>query len=118
MSLLPLENDLLRLKILWELYQNLFTVCDYREIQTQRYKIVSDNISNVLAAIYYLDGKGYINARNTKDKNVLILYIRSRGIDEIEHRWRKGNMLLFGSCYSNILIRETKYEDPDKSGDD
>ncbi|MBB6632116.1 hypothetical protein [Clostridium algidicarnis] len=109
-SLLPLENDLLRLKILWELYQSLFNVCYYGEIQTQRYKIESDNISNVLAALYYLDNKGYINVRNTKEKDVLIIYIRSRGIDEIEDRWKRGNMLLFGSAYNNILVREVNNE--------
>lgn len=108
--MLPLENELLRLKILWELYQDLFGVCDYKEIKTQKYKIACEDISDVLAAIYYLDDRGFIDARGTNDKNVLIIYIKSRGIDDIEDRWRQGNILLFGSLYANILIRQEQDE--------
>lgn len=111
--MIPAQNELLRLNILFQLYNDLFKVENYVDIQRQFYKIIGCNKSQILAAIYYLDSRGSIDARSTRDKDVIQMYIRARGIDEIEDRISKG--ILFISANEIIPIILIKWPEEDKN---
>ncbi|WP_291570056.1 hypothetical protein [Clostridium sp. UBA4548] len=102
--MLQIERELLRLQILLELYEFLFCVCDYRNIQRQEYIIPDERRCEIIAALYYLDDRGLITVRNTDRENVLIIYIRSRGIDEVELKIRKATTVALASSYNQILM--------------
>lgn len=111
--MIPAQNEILRLNILFELYNNLFKAKNYEDIEKQFYKIVGCNKSQILAAIYYLDSKGFIQAKTTKDKDVIQMFIKGRGIDEIEERISKG--ILFVSSNQIIPIILIKWPEEDKN---
>lgn len=113
--MIPAQNELLRLNILFQLYNDLFKVENYVDIQRQFYKIIGCNKSQILAAIYYLDSRGSIDARSTRDKDVIQMYIRARGIDEIEDRISKG--ILFISSNEIIPIILIKWPEENNNDD-
>lgn len=111
--MIPAQNELLRLNILFELYNNLFKAKNYGDIEKQFYRIIGCNKSQIFAAIYYLDSKGFIQAKTTRDPEVIQMFIKSRGIDEIEERLSKG--ILFISSNQIIPIILIKWPEEDKN---
>lgn len=102
--MLQIERDLLRLQLLFELYEFLFCVCNYRDVQRQEYRIPKERRCEIIAALYYLDDRGFINVRNTDKEDILIIYIRARGIDEVELKIKKATTIALVSSYTRILI--------------
>jgi len=102
--MLQIERDLLRLQLLFELYEFLFCVCNYRNIQRQEYRIPKERRCEIIAALYYLDDRGFITVRNTDQDDILIIYIRARGIDEVELKIKKATTIALVSSYTRILI--------------
>ncbi|MBM7871237.1 hypothetical protein JOC70_002735 [Clostridium pascui] len=116
--MIPAQNELLRLNILFQLYNDLFKVENYADIQKQFYKIIGCNKSQILAAIYYLDSRGSIEARSTRDKDVIQMYIRARGIDDIEDRISKGILLVSSNQIIPIILIKWPEEDKNYNNDD
>lgn len=116
--MIPAQNELLRLNILFQLYNDLFKVENYGDIQRQFYKIIGCNKSQILAAIYYLDSRGSIDARSTRDKDVIQMYIRARGIDEIEDRISKGILFISADQIIPIILIKWPEEDKNYNNDD
>lgn len=112
------QNELLRLNILFELYNNLFKVKTYEEIEKQFYKVVGCNRSQILAAIYYLDSKGFIQAKTTKDKDIIQMFIKARGIDEIEDRISKGILFVSSNQVIPIILIKWPEKDNNYNNDD
>lgn len=102
--MLQLERDLIRVQILLELYENLFCICKYPDITRQEYRVSSKNKCEIIAALYYLSDRGYITVRNTNKDDVLIIFIRSRGIDEIEFKMKKATTVALTCTFNKILI--------------
>ena len=50
--MLQIERDLIRTQILFELYENLFCVCIYRNVTRQEYRISGGNKCDVIAALF------------------------------------------------------------------
>ncbi|MBU3161499.1 hypothetical protein KPL37_17470 [Clostridium frigoris] len=102
--MLQIERDLIRTQILFELYENLFCICTYRNITRQEYKVLGVKKCEIVAALFYLDDRGFINVRTTSEDDVLIIYIRSRGIDEIELKIKKATTVALTSSFNKLLI--------------
>lgn len=102
--MLQIEKDLIRIQILFELYENLFNICIYRDITRQEYKISGVNKCEIIAALFYLSDRGFINVRTTSEDDVLIIYIRARGIDEIELKIKKANTVALTFGFNKLLI--------------
>ena len=102
--MLQIENELIRIQILFELYENLFCICNYNNITRQEYRISRGNKCQVIAALFYLNDRGYINVRTTSEDDVLIIYIRARGIDEIELKIKKATTLALTFSFNKLLI--------------
>lgn len=100
----PIENELIRLQILLELYEFFFKICDYRQIERQEYRICPQEKCAIVAALYYLNDRGFITVRPTDTVDVFIIFIRARGIDEIELRLRKTSTIVLASSCGPILI--------------
>ncbi|WP_097026851.1 hypothetical protein [Clostridium peptidivorans] len=111
--MIPAQNELLRLNILFQLYNDLFKVESFGDIQRQFYKIIGCNKSQILAAIFYLDSRGSIQARSTRDRDVIQMHIRSRGIDEIEDRLGKGVLFVSSNQIIPIILIKWPEEDND-----
>ena len=102
--MLQIERDLIRIQILFELYENLFCICTYRNITRQEYKISGVNKCETIAALFYLSDRGFINVRTTSEDDVLIIYIRARGIDEIELKIKKATTVALTFSFNKLLI--------------
>ena len=102
--ILPFENELIRIQILFELYKQLFVICDFESIQRQEYKISCDLKCEIIANLYYLNDRGSINVRVTDRKDVFIIFIRARGIDEIEDRIRRATFNAHAFSIGSLLI--------------
>ncbi len=102
--MLLIEKDLIRTQILFELYENLFCVCIYRNVTRQEYKISGVNKCETIAALFYLSDRGFINVRTTSEDDVLIIYIRARGIDEIELKIKKATTVALSFSFNKLLI--------------
>lgn len=102
--MLQIERDLIRIQILFELYENLFCVCTYRNITRQEYKVSGVRRCEIIAALFYLNDRGFINVRTTSEDDILIIYIRSRGIDEIELKIKKATTVALSSGFNKLLI--------------
>jgi hypothetical protein len=101
--MLPIENELIRLQILYELYEYLFCICNYGDITTQEYRITGTNKCQIIAALYYLNDTGFINVRTTNTDDVLIIFIRARGIDAIELKIKKANTVALTFSFNKLL---------------
>ena len=101
--MLQIEKDLIRIKLLYELYGYLFCICNYSDITTQEYKISGGNKCEIIAALYYLSDRGFITVRTTSNDDVLIIYIRARGIDDIELKIKKATTVAL-TCSVNKLL--------------
>ena len=102
--MLQIEQDLIRIKLLFELYEFLFCICNYRDITRQEYKISSRNRCEIIAALYYLNDRGFITVRTTSNDDVLIIYIRARGIDEIELKIKRATTVALTFTCGTLLI--------------
>lgn len=102
--MIPIINELIRVQILFELYEHLFRICNYAEIERQRYRICSEEKCEVAAALYYLRDRGLITVRTTDQEDVFIIYIRFRGIDDIEARLRRTNTIILANRCGPLLI--------------
>lgn len=102
--MLQVETDLIRIQILFELYENLFCICTYRNITRQEYKITGVKKCEIIAALFYLSDRGFINVRTTSEDDVLIIYIRARGIDEIELKIKKATTVALTFSFNRLLI--------------
>lgn len=102
--MLQIEKELIRLQILLELYEYYLCICNYKDVERQQYKISNQIKCDVIPALYYLSDKGFITVRTTDNDDVLIIYIRSRGIDEIELKIRKATTVALTYSYNRILI--------------
>jgi len=102
--MLQIEKDLIRIQILFELYENLFGICIYRDITRQEYKISGVNKCEIIAALFYLSDRGFINVRTTSKDDVLIIYIRARGIDEVELKIKKATTVALTFSFNKLLI--------------
>lgn len=102
--MLQIEKELIRIQILFELYEYLFCICNYRDITRQEYKISGGNKCEIIAALYYLSDRGFITVRTTSEDDVLIIYIRARGIDEIELKIKKATTLALTFSFNKLLI--------------
>jgi len=100
----PIENELIRLQILLELYEYFFKICDYRQIERQEYRICPNEKCAIIAALYYLNDRGFITVRTTDQDDVFIIFIRARGIDEIEPRLKKISTIALAYSFGPILI--------------
>jgi hypothetical protein len=100
----PIKNELIRLQILLELYEYFFQICDYRQIERQEYRICPGDKCAIIAALYYLNDRGFITVRTTDNQDVFIIFIRARGIDEIEPRLKKASTIALSYSYGDILI--------------
>ena len=58
----------------------------------------------IIAALFYLSDRGFINVRTTSEDDVLIIYIRSRGIDEIELKIKKATTVALSFGFNKLLI--------------
>ncbi len=117
---LPFENELIRIQILFELYKHLFVICDYESIQRQEYKISCEMRCEIIANLYYLNDRGSITVRTTDKKDVFIIFIRARGIDEIEDRIRRTTFHAHAFSIGCLLIPEFEkvYEDYNNNNKD
>ena len=102
--MLLIEKELIRIQILFELYENLFCICTYRNVTRQEYRISGVNKCETIAALFYLSDRGFINVRTTSEDDVLIIYIRARGIDEIELKIRKATTVALAFSFNKLLI--------------
>ena len=102
--MLQIERDLIRIQILLELYENLFCICTYRDVTRQEYKITGVNKCEIIAALFFLSDRGFINVRTTSEDNILIIYIRARGIEEIELKIKKATTVALASSFNRLLI--------------
>ncbi|MEG0773394.1 hypothetical protein [Clostridium sp.] len=100
----PIKNELIRLQILLELYEYFFQICDYRQIERQEYRICPEDKCAIIAALYYLNDRGFITVRTTDNQDVFIIFIRARGIDEVEPRLKKAATIALSYSYGAILI--------------
>lgn len=116
--MIPIVNELLRVQILFELYEYFFNICTYTEIERQRYKICSEKKCEVVSALYYLNDRGLITVRTTDQEDVFIIFIRFRGIDDIEARLRRTNTIILANSCGPILIPDfsdvLNYDDNNK----
>jgi hypothetical protein len=101
--MLPIENELIRIQILFELYEYLFCICNYRDIALQEYRISGRNKCEVIAALHYLNDIGFISVRTTDKDDVLIIFIRGRGIDDIELRIKKATTVALAFSFNKLL---------------
>ncbi|MBU3127964.1 hypothetical protein [Clostridium tagluense] len=101
--MLQIERDLIRIQVLFELYEYLFCICNYKDITRQEYKIVGANKCEIIAALYYLSDRGFITIRSTNKDDVLIIFIRARGIDEIELKIKKATTVALTCNVSKLL---------------
>ena len=53
---------------------------------------------------FYLSDRGFINVRTTSEDDVLIIYIRARGIDEIELKIKKATTVALTLTFNKLLI--------------
>lgn len=102
--MLPFQNELIRIQILFELYNYLFAICDYESIVRQEYTISCDLYCDIIPNLYYLNDRGSISVRPTNKKDVFIIFIRARGIDEIEDRIRRTTFNAISFSFGAILI--------------
>lgn len=102
--MLQIERDLIRIQILLELYENLFCICTYRNVTRQEYKIKGANKCEIIAALFFLSDRGFINVRTTSEDDILIIYIRARGIEEIELKIKKATTVALTSGFNRLLI--------------
>lgn len=102
--MLQLERDLIRVQILLELYENLLCACSYDAIRRQEYRIAGNCKCEIVASLFYLSDRGYITVRTTNDEDVLIIFIRARGIDEVELKIRRATTVAFSSAFPRLLI--------------
>ena len=102
--MLQIEKDLIRIQILFELYEHLFCVCNYSDITQQEYRISCAQKCEIIAALYYLNDRGLISVRPTNDDDVLIIFIRARGIDDIEIKIRKATTVALTYGINKLLI--------------
>ncbi|WP_017416288.1 hypothetical protein [Clostridium tunisiense] len=101
--MLQIEKELIRLQLLLELYEYQFCICNYKDIEKQEYILPKDGRCEVVSALYYLSDKGFINVKATDKEDVLIIFIRSRGIDEVELKIRKATTVALAYSYNRLL---------------
>lgn len=112
--MLPIENELIRLQILFELYEYLFCTCNYGDITTQEYRITGTNKCEIIAALFYLNDISFISVRTTNIEDVLIIFIRARGIDDIELKIKKATTVALTFGFNKLLT--PNFDDvPDES---
>ncbi len=102
--MVQIEKDLIRVQILLELYEKLFCICNYADITRQEYKISGRNKCEIIAALYYLSDRVYITVRTTNKDDILIIFIRARGIDEIELKIKKATTTALTCNFNTLLI--------------
>jgi hypothetical protein len=102
--MLQIERDLIRLQILFELYEYLFCICNFEDIRQQEYRIAGGQRCEIIAALFYLNDRGLISVRPTNDDDVFIIYIRARGIDDIELTIRKATTVALTFGFNKLLI--------------
>jgi hypothetical protein len=102
--MIPIINELIRVQILFELYEHFFRICNYAEIERQRYRICPENKCEVVAGLYYLNDRNLITVRTTDQEDVFIIFIRFRGVDDIEARLRRTNTIILANSCGPILI--------------
>ncbi|MEG0641174.1 MAG: hypothetical protein RR515_01130 [Clostridium sp.] len=102
--MIQIETELIRIQILLELYEDLFCICNYADITRREYRISGKNKCKIIAALYYLSDRGYITVRSTIEVDILIIFIRARGIDEIESKIRKATTVALTCTFGKLLI--------------